>query len=137
MGKKRMEIHYSQHIHTNHNPWAFQENWYVSYEIFSVLIQTYPEDSKLQSSEQVTTLERVLLILGKGINNGRNRMIIGTGPNNWKYYPAQFCAYPNFQLKIISSLEQLNQLLTQELCLYRIFPFVLQGRHSLVFKNKT
>lgn len=84
-----MEIHYSQHFRSNHNPWAFQKNWYVSYEIFSMLIQTYPEYSKLQSSEQVTTLETVLLVLGKGINNGRSKStIIGTGPNNWKDYSA-------------------------------------------------
>lgn len=87
-----MEIHYSQHFHSNHNPWAFQKNWYVNYEIFSMLIHTYPEYSKLQSSEQVTTLETVLLFLGKGINNGLllplSSMTIGTGPNNWKAYPA-------------------------------------------------
>lgn len=78
-----MESHYSQHIRTNHNPWAFQKNRYVSYEVFSVLIQTYPEFSKLQSSEQVSTPETVVLILGKEINNGSNKsMIIGTGPNN-------------------------------------------------------
>lgn len=121
-----MEIHYSQLFHSNHNPWAFQKTWYVSYEIFSVLIETYPEYSKLQSSEQVTTLETAPLFLGKGINSGSDMsMVIGTGPNNWKDYPAQFWARPNFQFKIISSLEQLKLLLTQEFCLYRIFPFVL------------
>lgn len=91
-----------------------------------MLIQIYPVYRKLQNSERVSTLETVLLFLGKGINNhSNNSMIIGTGPNNSKYFPVQFSAYPNFQIKIISSLEQLKLLLTQELCLYRIFLFVL------------
>lgn len=100
MEKKRMEIHYSQYFHSNHNPWAFQKNWYISYEIFSVLIQTYPEYTNLQSNEQGTTLETVLLFLGKGINNGSNKsMIIGTGPNNWKIILPKFVLIPISKLK--------------------------------------
>lgn len=51
--------------------------------------------------------------------------------------PAQFSAYPNFHFKIISSLEQLKLVLTLDSCLYRVILFVLLGRHSLMFKNKS
>lgn len=48
--------------------------------------------NKLQSSEEVTTLETVLLTLEKGINNGSSSMIIGTGPKTRRDYHVQFCA---------------------------------------------
>lgn len=81
-----MEIHYSKHFCTNRNHWAFQKNLYV--RLWN-LFYTYPNITKLQNTEQITTLETVLLILEKGIKIGSNKsMIIGTGPKNGRDYLA-------------------------------------------------